>query len=123
MAVIGVLELKERIEQLFVDNGHYVCFDFHDYEDNLEKAFTEHGFTPDEAERLIKAFVCEGDTGFEVDIEEIIKELCDMYDFSCEVWIDLVFESCGLDIYVLSFHLRDEIGYDAYSMHNVYYWN
>lgn len=123
MTIVEVWELQKRIEELFAENGQYVCFDFHDYEDNIEKAFAEHGFTPDETKRLIKAFVCEGDTGFEVNIQQIIEELCDMYDFSCEIWLDCVFESCGLDVYVLSFHLRDGDCHDTYSMHNVYYWD
>lgn len=123
MAVIGIKELQEKIEELFVNNGQYICFDFSDYEDNIEKAFADHGFTPDETKRLIKAFVCEGDTGFEVHIEKIIKELCDMYDFTYKTWIDCVFESCGLDVYVLSFRLRDKDCHEVYSIHNVYYWD
>ena len=123
MAIVEVWDLQKRIEELFTENGQYVCFDFHDYEDNIDKAFADHGFTPEETKRLIKTFVCEGDTGFEVNIQQIIEELCEMYDFSCEIWLDCVFESCGLDVYVLSFHLRDEDCHDAYSMHNVYYWD
>ena len=109
-----------RIEDIYETHGDYICVDLEARETWID-SFKKEGFTEEES-IILESFVSEGDTGVETETECFADKLCEIYGYKLEIWeTEQVFESCGLDIFVMSFAVSNGPMNDwSYSFHNIY---
>lgn len=121
--------VKEAIEEVYTEEGNYFSID-RDTGESWEDAF--HRTLPglpkgcfEIFKKILKEHGYESDDCVEISTEEFAYALCDTYNYQIEEWeSDNVFDSPGLDIYVLSFVLSNGLSNDlVYSLNNVYYLN
>ena len=109
-----------RIEDIYARYGDYICVDLEKGKTWID-SFKGEGFTEEES-TILDFFVFEGDTGAEIETECFADKLCEIYGYKLEIWeTEQVFESCGLDIFVMSFAVSNGPMNDwSYSFHNIY---
>lgn len=121
--------VKEIIEEVFSEEGNYTCIERdtdESWEDALHRSLPD---LPEDCIEVLKGLVTkngdESNNATEISTEEFAYALCDIYDYQIEEWeCDNVFDSPGLDIYILSFVLSNGPSNDfTYSLNNVYYLN
>lgn len=126
---MDINEVKEIIEEIYSECGDYLCLD-RAADESWESAF--HRTFPDLPKDCGEIFIdflrkhdWDLDMGVEISTEDFAWALCDKYNYQIdEWWSDNVFDSPGLDIYVLSFVLSNGLSNDSvYSFNNVYYRN
>lgn len=119
--------IRETIESVFVECGDYICVDkdgVETWRDAFRRKFPN--LLEEDIDILISitnAHGWENDEGIEMCTDEFADVLCERNGCGLIEWqTDEVFDSPGLDIFVLSFiienSLRNEL---AYSFHNIYY--
>lgn len=122
-------DIKETIENVFVECGDYICVD-KDSGETWRNAFRRK--FPDLTEEdidvltsITNAHEWENDMSVEMYTDEFADVLCKRNSCNLIKWCtDQVFDSCGLDIFVLSFMIENGLCNDlTYSFHNVYYRN
>lgn len=122
-------DIKETIEGVFVECGDYICVD-KDSGETWRDAFKRK--LPDLVEEDIDILISitnahgwENDEGVEMCTDEFADVLCERNGCDLIEWCsDQVFDSPGLDIFVLSFIIENGLCNDlVYSFHNVYYRN
>lgn len=119
--------IKETIEDIFVECGDYICVD----KDGIEtwrNAFRRK--FPNLLEEDIDILIAitnshgwENDEGIEMCTDEFADVLCERNGCNLAEWCsDQVFDSPGLDVFVLSFVIENGLCNDlVYSFHNVHY--
>ena len=123
----SINNIKETIEDVYVECGDYICVD-KDTGETWRDAFRRK--FPNLLEEdidilisIINAHEWLNDEGVEMDTEEFANVLCERNDCDLiEWWTDQVFDSPGLDVFVLSFVIENGLCNDlTYSFHNVHY--
>lgn len=125
----SVNDIKETIENVFVECGDYICVDKDSGEtwrDAFRRKFPD--LTEEDIDILISitnAHGWENDMSVEMYTDEFADVLCKRNSCNLIEWrTDQVFDSCGLDIFVLSFMIENGLCNDlTYSFHNVHYRN
>ena len=119
-------EVKEIIENVYSEHGGYICV-HRDENETWSQAF-ERTF-PDMTTDVIDVLAAiqrpwESDKGCEIETELFALTLCEKCGYCIEAWqSDYVFESPGLDIFVLTFIIRGDGDKLIYSINNTYYRN
>ena len=119
-------EIREIIENVYSEYGDYICID-RDEDETWLQAF-ERAF-PDMTADVIDVLVAiqhpwKSSEGCEIEMELFALTLCEKCGYCIEIWqSDQVFDSCGLDIFVLTFIIRGDGNKLAYSINNTYYRN
>ena len=111
---MNAYEVKSLIENLFVENGEYI---FYDPDDEVLD------IPPEIKSILEKLEPCYSyrSGGGEYYIQDIAEEVCKQAGCQLNKFeIDKVFDSPGLDIYVLSFIIIDDKNEQIVSFHNCY---
>lgn len=132
MSERSINNIKETIESVFVECGDYICVDKDDKDDEETWRDAFRGKFPDLTEDDIDVLISianahgwENDECLEINTDEFADVLCKRNGCELIKWCtDQVFDSCGLDIFVLSFVIdNDSCNELMYSFHNVYYRN
>jgi hypothetical protein len=127
MSERSIEDIRVTIEDVFVGCGDYICIDKDNGEtwrDAFRRTF------PDMLEEDIDILIAitnshglENDEGVEIRTEDFATILCERNGCDLIEWCsDQVFDSPGLDIFVLSFIIENGLCIDlTYSFHNAYY--
>lgn len=123
---MDVNEVKERIETLYSLGGNYIVIyrldDSYDWETAFKTA--EQDFTPQEVEILVRKYIpkTEFEDCIEIETELFASDLCEANGYKLEIWeSDQVFDSCGYDLFILSFAISNGPSNDwVFSFHNSY---
>lgn len=114
-------EIRKRVKDLYELSGPYLYIYRMDEIENWENAFkhSEYDFTDGEIS-ILKKFVQENWIDAEILLEDFTRLLCEQNSCYLEVWnSEHVFESCGYDLFILSFAIRDKSSNELiYSLHN-----
>ena len=123
----SINSIKETIEDVYVECGDYICVD-KDTGETWRDAFRRKfpNLLEEDIDILIAITNSHGwlnDEGVEMDTEEFADVLCKRNGYDLiEWWTDQVFDSPGLDVFVLSFVIENGLCNDLmYSFHNVHY--
>lgn len=116
---MDVNEVQERIEDLYYDYGNYICL-YKDDDKTWEQQLEEEHFSKEEIEFIKNKYNFEEE--IEIPTQEYATALCDMNGYNLVEWVsDQVFESCGYDLYILSFAINNgPCNNTVYSFHNVH---
>jgi hypothetical protein len=126
---MDINEVKEIIEEIYSECGDYLCLD-RAINESWDDAFGR--MFPDLSKVCVEVFKdylkkhdWDLDMGVEISTEDFAWALCDKYEYQIDDWeSDNVFDSPGLDVYVLSFVLSNGLSNDSvYSFNNVFYRN
>lgn len=126
---MDINKVKEIIEEIYSECGEYLCLDRaanESWDDAFSRMFPDLSKVCVEVFKdYLKAHDWDLDTGVEISTEDFAWALCDKYEYQIDDWeSDNVFDSPGLDVYVLSFVLSNGLSNDlVYSFNNVYYRN
>ena len=127
MSERSIENIRATIEDVFIRCGDYICVD-KDSGETWRDAFRRT--FPDLIEEDIDIFISiihvhgwENDEDVEIRTEDFATILCERNGCDLIEWCtDQVFDSPGLDIFVLSFIIENGLCNDlTYSFHNVYY--
>ena len=103
---MNIYEVKERIETLYAENGNYFEIVKEENEFWIE-AFKRNNFTDDEIV-FLKELVSDEWEAVDIKTESFAEKLCSFYNYYLEFWESKqVFDSCGLDIFVMNFVIVD----------------
>lgn len=127
MSERSVNNIKETIEDIFVECGDYICVDKDSGEtwrDAFRRQFPD--MLEEDIDILISIANSHGwlnDEGVEMCTDEFADVLCERNGYDLNEWCsDQVFDSPGLDVFVLSFIIENGLCNElTYSFHNVYY--
>lgn len=121
--------IKETIEDVYDECGNYICVD-KDTGETWRDAFRRNfpDLLEEDIDILISITIAHGwenDEGVEMCTDEFADVLCERNGCDLVEWCtDQVFESPGLDVYVLSFVIENSLSNDlVYSFNNVHYVN
>lgn len=129
MSERSINNIKETIEDIYVECGNYIYLD-RDEGETWRDAFRRK--FPDLLEEDIDILISIAnahdwlnDEDIEMCTDEFAEVLCERNGCDLIEWqTDQVFDSCGLDIFVLSFIIENGLCNDlTYSFHNVHYRN
>lgn len=127
MSERSINNIKETIEDVFVECGKYICVD-KDTGETWRDAFrrTFPNLLEEDIDILISIvniYGYENVEGIEMYTGEFARVLCERNDCDLIEWqVDQVLDSPGLDVFVLSFIIENGLCNDlTYSFHNVYY--
>ena len=123
----SINSIKETIEDVYVECGDYICID-KDTGETWRDAFRRKfpNLLEEDIDILISitnAHEWLNDEGVEMDTEEFADVLCERNGCDLIEWqTDQVFDSPGLDVFVLSFVIENGLCNDlTYSFHKVHY--
>lgn len=123
----SINNIKETIEDVYRECGDYICVD-KDTGETWRDAFRRKfpNLLEEDIDILISitnAHEWLNDEGVEMDTEEFADVLCKRNGCDLiEWWTDQVSDSSGLDVFVLSFIIENDLCNDlTYSFHNVHY--
>lgn len=126
---MDVNKVKEIIEEIYSECGEYICLD-RAANESWDNAFCRtFPDLPKDCVEVFKEYLKKHDWDLDMDVEisteDFAWELCDKYEYQIDDWeSDNVFDSPGLDVYVLSFVLNNGLSNDSvYSFNNVFYRN
>ena len=103
---MDIHEVKERIETLYAENGSYFEI-IKEENESWAECFKRNNFTDDEIV-FLKELVSDEWEGTEIKTESFAEKLCSFYNYYLELWESKqVFDSCGLDIFVMNFIIVD----------------
>ena len=117
MLMLTATQIVEVVSSLYTEHGETISID------NDEELST---YFDTEIISLIKNGELKPDYEYggsvEYTVESICYALCDKYGYNVKDYVtDMVFDSPGLDIYVMSVAVEDGTEVIT-SFHNVYYW-
>ena len=115
--MLSASEIVKIVSTLYTDHGETISID---NDENLHAYFDTEIISLIESGELKPDYEYNGSV--EYTVESICYALCDKYGYSVNDYVtDMVFDSPGLDVYVMSFVVEDGTGVIS-SFHNVYYW-
>ena len=117
MLMLTASQIVEIVSTLYTDHGETISID---NDEDLSTYFDT------EIISLIKSGKLKPDYSYggsvEYTVESICYALCDEYGYNVKDYVtDNVFDSPGLDVYVMSVSVEDRTDVIT-SFHNVYYW-
>ena len=110
-------ELIERINEIFTTYGYTLCLDYYSWEDDF--AYDEVHWIKTKVRAVVRDME---KNSYEIELRDLVQVMCNENLFSLiDFEIKQVFESTGVDIYVLSYVIMSqETGEEFYSFNNVY---